>query len=162
MIKTKILDKRKKRQILSKEKVKGPWQDGCPVQVEGVETNFSPLPSHTFTLKHFPVTLLHCHHRTKASWAWKQSLCQNCHVSQNRQVAAFWEQILWTWRMVVLKTVCWWSVVMSYFHKRGKSLCKIRMWLFCARMTDDIIICQSKFDNGHRYQSQLDTSPIHK
>ena len=47
--------------------------------------------------KHFLVTLLHCHHRTKASWAWKQSLCQSCHVSQNRQVAAFWEQILGGW-----------------------------------------------------------------
>ena len=153
------------KKSLSKEKIKRPWQDGCPVQVEGVETNFSPLPSHTFTLKHFPVTLLHCHHCTKASWAWKQSLCQSCHVSQNRQAAALWEQILWTWRMVVtndLKTVGWWSVVMSYFHKRGKSLCKIRMWLFCTRMTDDIIICQSKFDNGHRYLSQMDTSPIHK
>ena len=76
------------KKSLSKEKIKRPWQDGCPVQVEGVETNFSPLPSHTFTLKHFPVTLLHCHRCTKASGAWKQSLCQSCHVSQNRQAAA--------------------------------------------------------------------------
>ena len=135
------------KKSLSKEKIKRPWQDGCPVQVEGVETNFSPLPSHTFTLKHFPVTLLNCHHCTKASWAWKQSLCQSCHVSQNRQAAALWEQILWTWRMVVtndLKTVGWWSVVMSYFHKRGKPVCK----MFCTRLTDDIIICQSTFDKG--------------
>ena len=93
--------------------------------------------SHRFqvTLLHLNTSLSHFYTVTAAprQAGPENNPCVSCHVSQNRQVPALWEQILWTWRMVVttvLKTVSWWSVVMFYSHKRGKPLCGRRLWQF--------------------------------